>query len=341
MASQDWIDKDFYSILGVSKDASAADVKKAYRKLARQYHPDQNPGDAEAEQRFKDITEANSVLSDPEERKQYDAIRAMGSGARFTAGGPGGAGGSANFEDLFGDIFGGGGGGRRRRTTYSTGGSGGPGGPGGFEDLFAQFGGQTGYGAPGGYGGYQAPPARGEDIRTETTIPFRSSVHGTTVKLRRGNGQETTVRIPRGVRDGQKLKLAGKGHSGAGGAGDLYVTVHVTPHPFFRRVEGTDDVEVTVPITFPEAALGATIEVPVLDGGTVRVKVPAGTSSGRRFRVKGRGFGTAKGTGNLIVTVEVHVPAELDEQAQAAVRAFAEATADEDPRARLAEKARV
>ena len=137
MASQDWIDKDFYSILGVSKDASAADVKKAYRKLARQYHPDQNPGDAEAEQRFKDITEANSVLSDPEERKQYDAIRAMGSGARFTAGGPGGAGGSANFEDLFGDIFGGGGGGRRRRTTYSTGGAGGPGGPGGFEDLFA------------------------------------------------------------------------------------------------------------------------------------------------------------------------------------------------------------
>ena len=117
MASQDWIDKDFYSILGVSKDASAADVKKAYRKLARQYHPDQNPGDTEAEQRFKDITEANSVLSDPEERKQYDAIRAMGSGARFTAGGPGGAGGSANFEDLFGDIFGGGGGGRRRRTT--------------------------------------------------------------------------------------------------------------------------------------------------------------------------------------------------------------------------------
>ncbi|MFI7580290.1 DnaJ C-terminal domain-containing protein [Kocuria kalidii] len=334
MASQDWIDKDFYSILGVSKDASAADVKKAYRKLAREFHPDQNPGDAQAEQRFKDIAEANSVLSDPEERKQYDAIRAMGSGARFTAGGPGAAGGSANFEDLFGDIFGGGGG-RRRRTSYSTGG---PGGPGGFEDLFSQFGGQTGYGAP---GGYQAPPARGEDIRTETTIPFRSSVHGTTVKLRRGNGQETTVRVPQGVRDGQKLKLAGKGHSGPGGSGDLYVTVHVVPHPFFTRVEGTDDVEVTVPITFPEAALGATIEVPVMDGGTVRLKVPAGTSSGRRFRVKGRGFSTTRGTGNLIVTVEVHVPAELDEQAQAAVRAFAEATAGEDPRGGLAEKARV
>ncbi len=338
MASQDWIDKDFYSILGVSKDASAADVKKAYRKLARQYHPDQNPGDAEAEQRFKDITEANSVLSDPEERKQYDAIRAMGSGARFTAGGAGGAGGSANFEDLFGDIFGGGGGGRRRRTTYSTGG---PGGQPGFEDLFAQFGGQTGYGAPGGYAGYQGPPARGEDIRTETTIPFRSSVHGTTIKLRRGNGQETTVRIPAGVRDGQKLKLAGKGHSGPGGPGDLYVTVHVSPHAFFRRVEGTDDVEVTVPISFPEAALGATVEVPALDGGTVRLKVPAGTSSGRRFRVKGRGFSTAKGTGNLIVTVEVHVPADLDERAQEAARAFAEATAAEDPRAGLAAKARV
>ncbi|ALU40904.1 molecular chaperone DnaJ [Kocuria flava] len=335
MASQDWIDKDFYSILGVSKDASEADVKKAYRKLARQYHPDQNPGDAAAEQRFKDITEAHSVLSDPEERKQYDAIRAMGSGARFTAGGPGGAGGSANFEDIFGDIFGGGGG--RRRTTFTTGGPGGGfGGGGGFEDLFTQFG-----GAGGGYGGYQAPPARGEDIRTETTIPFRSAVQGTTVRLRRGNGQETTVRVPKGVRDGQKLKLAGKGHSGPGGAGDLYVTVHVRPHPFFTRVEGTDDVEVTVPITFPEAALGATVEVPTLDGATVRLKVPAGTSSGRRFRVKGRGIETSRGTGNLIVTVEVHVPADLDESAQAAVRAYAEATAGQDPRASLREKARL
>jgi molecular chaperone DnaJ len=339
MASQDWIDKDFYSILGVSKDASDADIKKAYRKLARQYHPDQNQGDLEAERKFKDITEANSVLSDPEERKQYDAIRAMGSGARFTAGGPSGAGGSANFEDLFGDIFGGGG---RRRTTYTTtGGGGGYGGGPGFEDLFSQFGGPGGYGAPGGYGGRQAPPARGEDIRTETTIPFRSAVHGTTVKLRRGNGQETTVRVPQGVRDGQKLKLAGKGHSGPGGPGDLYVTVHVRPHPFFTRVPGTDDVEVTVPITFPEAALGATIEVPTLDGGTVRVKVPEGTSSGRRFRVKGRGFTTSKGTGNLIVTVEVHVPAELDEEARAAVGAFADATAGEDPRADLARKAQV
>ena len=327
MASQDWIDKDFYSILGVSKDASEADVKKAYRKLARQYHPDQNPGDAEAEQRFKDITEAHSVLSDPEERKQYDAIRAMGSGARFTAGGPGGAGGSANFEDLFGDIFGGGG---RRRTTYTTTG-GGFGGGGGFEDLFSQFG-----GAP---GGYQAPPARGEDIRTETTIPFRSAVNGTTVRLRRGNGQETTVRVPAGVRDGQRLRIAGKGHSGPGGPGDLYVTVRVRPHPFFTRVEGTDDVEVTVPVTFPEAALGATIEVPTLDGGTVRVKVPAGTSSGRRLRVKGRGISTAGGAGNLLVTVEVHVPAELGEEARAAVLAFAEATAGEDPRADLARKA--
>ncbi len=332
MASQDWIDKDFYSILGVSKDASEADIKKAYRKLARRFHPDQNPGDAEAEQRFKDIAEAHSVLSDPEERKQYDAIRAMGSGARFTAGGPSGAGGSANFEDLFGDIFGGGGGGRRRRTTYSTGGSGGPGGPGGFEDLFAQFGGQTGYGGSSGYGGYQAPPARGEDIRTETTIPFRSSVHGTTIKLRRGNGQETTVRIPRGVRDGQKLKLAGKGHSGAGGAGDLYVTVHVTPHSFFQRVEGTDDVEVTVPITFPEAVLGANVSVPTLDG-PVTVKIPPGTSSGRTLRVRGRGI-PGKG-GDLLVTVDVAVPQKVSGEAKKHLEAFA-AAAPDDPRAHLA-----
>ncbi|MDO4918231.1 DnaJ C-terminal domain-containing protein [Kocuria sp.] len=346
MASQDWIDKDFYSVLGVSKDASQADVKKAYRKLARKYHPDQNPGDAAAEKRFKDITEANSVLSDPEEREQYDAIRAMGSGARFTAGGPGAAGsaGGGGFEDIFGDLFGGGGsgGGRRRYTTSSGGG-------GGFEDLFAQFGGGQGGGrfgggggfggqpGGGGFGGYQAPPTKGEDIHTTTTIPLRSAYNGTTVKLRRGNGQTTTVRVPKGVKDGQRLKIAGKGHTGPGGNGDLLVTVKVKDHPFFTR-EG-NDVHVTVPVTAAEAGLGATVEVPTLDEGHVNVKVPAGTSSGRRMRVKGKGFTSGSTTGNMIVTVQVQLPADLDATAKDALREFAKATEGFEPRASLAEEA--
>ncbi|WP_315279399.1 DnaJ C-terminal domain-containing protein [Kocuria carniphila] len=347
MASQDWIDKDFYSVLGVSKDASQADIKKAYRKLARKYHPDQNPGDAAAEKKFKDITEANSVLSDKDEREEYDAIRAMGSGARF-AGSPGGGGaaGDASFEDIFGGMFGGGGRGGRR-TSYSTSGGGFSGG-GGFEDLFAQFGGQDGgtrfttsggpaYGAPGGYGGYQGPPAKGEDIHTTTTIPLRSAYNGTTVKLRRGNGQTTTVRVPKGVKDEQRLKVAGKGHSGPGGNGDLFVTVKIKDHPFFSR-DG-QDVAVTVPVTVSEAALGATIEVPTLDGNHVNVKIPAGTSSGRRFRVKGKGFTSGSKTGNMIVTVDIELPKTLDDQAKEAVEAFAKATEDFDPRAGLGEKA--
>ena len=339
MASQDWIDKDFYSVLGVSKDASQADVKKAYRKLARKYHPDQNPGDAAAEKRFKDITEANSVLSDPEEREQYDAIRAMGSGARFTAGGPEGAGGAggAGFEDIFGDIFNGGGG-RRRYTTSSGGG-------GGFEDIFAQFGGgqgggfggQSGFGAQGGFSGYQAPPAKGEDIHTTTTIPLRSAYNGTTVKLRRGNGQTTTVRVPKGVKDGQRLKIAGKGHTGPGGNGDLFVTVKVKEHPFFTR-EG-QDVHVDIPVTAAEAGLGTTVQVPTLDEGHVTVRVPAGTSSGHRMRVKGKGFTSGSTTGNMIVTVQIQFPASLDDAAQEALQEFARATEDFDPRANLSEEA--
>ena len=342
MASQDWIDKDFYSVLGVSKDASPEDVKKAYRKLARTYHPDQNPGDAAAEKKFKDITEANAVLSDPEEREQYDAIRAMGSGARFTAGGPAGGAGGAGFEDIFGDLFNGGGGGGRRRYTTSSGG-------GGFEDLFAQFGGAQGgdprfstgggFGGQGGYGGYQAPPRKGEDIHTTTTIPLRSAYRGTTVKLRRGNGQTTTVRIPQGVKDGQRLKIAGKGHSGPGGSGDLLVTVKVKEHPFFTR-EG-QDVHVTVPVTVSEAGLGATVQVPTLDEGHVNLKVPAGTSSGHRMRVKGKGFTSGSTTGNMIVTVQVQLPADLDDAAQDALREFARATEDFDPRASLSEEAAV
>lgn len=336
MASQDWIDKDFYAVLGVSKEATEAEVKKAYRSLAKKYHPDRNAGDAAAEQKFKEISEAHDVLADPEQRKQYDAIRAMGSGARFAGGSDG-----AGFEDLFGDVFGGG----RTRTRYSTGGAQNI----NFEDLFGGAGFGGGFGGGGGYtGGYgpggfdprhQAPPAKGEDITTSTVIPFRSAMDGTTVKLQRGNGSSTTVRIPQGVRDGQKLKLKGKGHSGAGGNGDLILTVKVGEHPVFARRGSTDDLTVTVPITFPEAALGGTIQVPTVDGTPVSLKIPAGTSSGRKFRVKGKGVSTSKGTGNLIVTVEIHVPQELNDDARAAAEAFGAASAEEDPRAHVMARA--
>ncbi|MEA5453943.1 DnaJ C-terminal domain-containing protein [Sinomonas sp. JGH33] len=325
MASQDWVEKDFYSILGVPKDASEADIKKAYRKLARKYHPDQNPGDAEAEKKFKDITEANSVLSDPEERQQYDAIRAMG-GARFSAGGPGGGAGAAGFEDLFGGLFGGSAG--RHSRGFSTGDL-----PPEFADLFGGFG--TG-------GGFQAPPQKGADRQATTTISFAGSIRGTTVGLREQSGEVIDVRIPAGIRDGQKVRVRGKGGPGSAGPGDLMVTVNVTPHEFFVR-DG-DNIRIHVPVSFDEAALGAQIDVPTLDGQHVTMKVPAGTGSGKTLRVKGQGVKTPKGAGDLLVTIDVVVPQNLSKEAEDAVRAFAAATAknsESNPRAGLAAKARL
>lgn len=329
MASQDWVDKDFYKILGVPKDASEADIKKAYRKLARKYHPDQNQDDPSAEQKFKDLSEAYSALSDPEERQQYDAIRAMGSGARFSAGGPGaGAGGGAGFEDLFGGLFGQGARPGGRRTSYSTGGSNIP--P-EFADLFG------GGGFGGGFG--SAPPQRGADRTATTTISFAGSINGTVIGLREPSGEVVEVRVPAGVKDGQKIRVRGKGQPGAAGNGDLMVTVHVTPHDFFVR-DG-NNIRIHVPVSFPEAALGATIEVPTLTSDKVKLKVPAGTPSGRTLRVKGRGVHTAKGDGDLLVTIDVAVPSHLNKEAKAAVEAFADATKGEDPRAGLESKARL
>lgn len=329
MASQDWVDKDFYKILGVPKDASDADIKKAYRKLARKHHPDQNQSTGGSDRMFKDISEAYSVLSDPEERQQYDAIRAMGSGARFTAGGPGGAAGGAGFEDVFGNLFGQSAG--RQRGGFG----GGSNLPPEFADLF----GGGGYSSGGGFPGYQAPPRKGADRTASTTISFAGSIRGTTIGLREPSGEVIDVRIPAGIRDGQKVRVRGKGQNGPAGSGDLMVTVNVKPHPFFQR-DG-DNIRVHVPVTFPEATLGAQIEVPTLDGEKVTVKVPAGTPSGRTLRVKGRGVKTSKATGDLLVTIDVVVPQNLNKEAAAAVEAFANATKDADPRASLAEKARL
>ncbi|WP_334121807.1 DnaJ C-terminal domain-containing protein [Glutamicibacter sp.] len=322
MASQDWIEKDFYAILGVAKDASEADIKKAYRKLARKYHPDTNQGDAAAEQKFKDISEAHSVLADKEEREQYDAIRAMGSGARFSAGGPGGApGGQAGFEDIFSNLFGGGGSARSR------------GGQPDFSDLFG------GGGFGGGGFGQSAPPRKGADRTANTSISFAGSIKGTTIGLREQNGEVIDVRIPAGIKDGQSVRVRGKGQAGAAGNGDLLVKVKVTEHPFFKREE--NNIRIHVPVTFDEAVLGAKIHVPTLDGETVAMKVPAGSNSGRTLRLKGRGVKTSKATGDLLITLDVVIPQNLSDEAKKAVEDFAAATAGEDPRADLAAKAKL
>ncbi|MGX5716700.1 DnaJ C-terminal domain-containing protein [Arthrobacter sp. MAHUQ-56] len=323
MASQDWVDKDFYKILGVAKDASDADIKKAYRKLARQHHPDTNPGNAASEKKFKDISEAYSVLSDPDERQQYDAIRAMGSGARFAPGGAGG--GNAGFEDMFGGLFTG-------NTGRHAGGFNPAGGgiPPEFADLFGGFG-----GAP----GFQRTPQKGADRTASTSISFAGSIRGTTIGLREPSGEVIDVRVPAGIKDGQKVRVRGKGQPGAAGNGDLVVSVSVQPHAFYTR-DG-DNLRIHVPVTFPEAALGADIEVPTIDGEKVKVRVPAGTPSGRTLRVKGKGVKTSKATGDLLVTIDVAVPKNLNKDAEAAVKAFAEATSSADVREGLAAKARL
>lgn len=388
MSARDWIEKDFYAELGVSSSASAEDIKKAYRKLARELHPDANPGNAGAEARFKAVSEAYGVLSDPEKRKQYDEARSLfGSGFRPGAG----FGGQGGFD--LGDLFG------------AT--SGGAPGPGGLGDLlgglFANRAGSPGAGR------YTAPnrPRRGADVETEVRIDFSESIHGATVPLRlaspatctscggtgaragttprtcptcEGSGLVTrsqgafafsepcrdcrgagrivdepcpecggqgvstrtrtlTMRIPAGVADGQRIRLAGQGEPGLRGApaGDLYVLVHVAAHPVFGR--SGDDLTMTVPVSFPELAMGATLTVPTLDG-TVSLKVPPGTASGRTLRVRGKGITSRQGrTGDLLVTLQVTVPAKLDRAAKEALEAYTQATAGEDLRAELMARA--
>jgi molecular chaperone DnaJ len=330
MASQDWFDKDFYSVLGVAKDVSEADLKKTYRKLARKYHPDSNQGDAAAEAKFKEVSEAYSVLSDAEQRKEYDQIRAMGSGARFTAGGQGGAGG---FEDVF-SMFNQGRGARYQNAED-------------FDDIFAMFNQQQGgtgfgtgrFGQPsGGFRGYGGP-TRGADVTARTTIDFVTATKGETITLQGEDGKPFKVKIPAGVSDGQKIRLRGRGrHSPDGGEnGDIVVQVTVRPHPVFTR-DGLN-LRVTVPVTFTEAALGATIEVPTLGGDPVRLRVAPGTPSGRVLRVKGRGVETAKGTGDLLAEVQVAVPSHLDEAAREALERFQSLEPKENPRADLMAKA--
>jgi len=332
MSQQDWLDKDFYAVLGVSKDADEKQIKKAYRTQARKHHPDHHPDDAKAEERFKEIGEAYSVLNDPEQRQQYDALRAMGSGgARFSAGqgGPGGAG----FEDIFSSMFGGGQAGPR---TAPGAGAGNP----DIDDLLKMFGGQGGGFGGGGPAGFtpNRAPAKGADTSARTRISFRDAALGTDLKLT-VDGRTVTARIPAGVADGQKIRVRGKGRPGPGGApaGDLLLTLDVEKHSVWSA-EGAH-LTLTVPISFDEAVLGTTLSVPLFDGGTVSVKVPPGTPSGRTLRVRGKGLVTSKKTGDLLVTVEVAVPTHVEGAAKQAVEDLRAALAEEDPRAGLAEAA--
>ncbi|PVE98355.1 MULTISPECIES: DnaJ C-terminal domain-containing protein [unclassified Microbacterium] len=326
MASQDWFDKDFYKTLGVSKDVSDADLKKTYRKLARKYHPDSNQGDAAAEAKFKEISEAYSVLSDADQRKEYDEIRAMGSGARFTAGGAGAGG----FEDVFSRF------GQQGRGQSAD-----------FEDIFAMFnqgqGGSFGNGrfgqTSGGYRGFGGPQ-RGADVTARTTIDFITAVQGETISLQGEDGKPFKVKIPAGVADGQKIRLRGRGRPSPDGGerGDIVVQITVRPHPVFTR-DGLN-LRVIVPVTFTEATLGATIEVPTLGGDVVKLRVAPGTPSGRVLRVKGRGVTTSKGSGDLLAELQVAVPTHLDEAARAALEKFQELEPTENPRAELMAKAK-
>lgn len=326
MASQDWFDKDFYKTLGVTKDVSEADLKKTYRKLARKYHPDSNQGDAKAEATFKEVSEAYSVLSDAEQRKEYDEIRAMGSGARFTAGGSAAGG----FEDVF-SRFGQRGGGQTAD----------------FEDLFAMFnqgqGGSFGSGrfgqTSGGFRGHGGPQ-RGADVTARTTIDFITAIHGETITLQGEDGKPFKVKIPAGVADGQKIRLRGRGRPSPDGgeSGDIVVQIAVRPHPVFFR-DGLN-LRLTVPVTFTEATLGATIEVPTLGGDTVKLRVAPGTPSGRVLRVKGRGVTAKAGTGDLLAELQVAVPAHLDDAARVALEEFQRLEPMENPRADLMAKAR-
>lgn len=346
MSEQEWFSKDFYKVLGVDKTADKKAITKAYRKLARQWHPDQNPGDKAAEDKFKEIGEAYAVLSNDEDRKRYDAIRAMASGgARFSAG----SGGAGGFEDLFGAFGGTGGfGGGGHNVRFQT--SGMPGGGAGFEDILsglfggggsARFGGDP-YGSPFGAAGHAqqgAPtPEKGGTVRAKLAISFRQALNGATLTIKVG-GSPIKVRIPAGIKDGQKVRVKGHGKPGINGGptGDLEVAVTVKPHPVYSR-EGNDLV-MDLPVTVSEAILGAVVDIPTIDGNTATVKVPAGSSSGAKIRVRGGGVKTSKATGDLIARVSIQVPEKPRRDLKKLAEEMAKAEGDLDVRASLAEAA--
>jgi molecular chaperone DnaJ len=368
-AQREWFEKDYYSTLGVDKNATAKEITRAYRKLARELHPDKNPGDAAAEDRFKEAASAYDVLGDEAKRKEYDEVRAMGPMAGMGGrGAPGSGGFTFNVDDM---------------------------GSGGLGDLFGNM---FGRGAPGGAGRGRGTsgvgPRRGSDVTAQLTVDFQDAVKGLTTTLYlttdascstcngsgarpgtspmacsacggrgvvddnqgmfsfsspcrvcggqgvriedpcptcRGSGteqrqREVKTRIPAGVKDGQTIRLKGRGGPGRNGgpAGDLLVELKVMPHPLFGR--SGNNLTVSVPVTVAEAALGGDIDVPTLDGPRVTLRLKPGTQTGSRHRVRNMGIATKNGTGDLIVTVNVHIPTDLTDDQRAAIEQLAAAT---------------
>ncbi len=300
MAAKDLYEKDYYAILGVDKKADAATIKKTYRALARELHPDKTKGDKKLEDRFKEVSEAYEILSDDKKRAEYDQAREMFKSGAFRGGG------GQQFSGDFSDLFGNGG------------------------DIFSSlFGGRRG-------------PRKGQDIQTEVSISFRDALFGKEVDLRlsgQGNAPHTiTVRIPAGVSDGAKVRVKGRGAPGEAGPGDLYVLVNVIPHPVFTR-KG-ENLHITVPVSFAEAALGADISVPTIEGDEVKVRINPGTQNGKTLRIKGRGVKKGVNAGDLMATIEVQVPQRVDGKAKKALEDFAEATKNEDLRSDFIQRAK-
>ena len=329
MASENWLTDDFYKALGVSEDASESDIKKAYRKLSRKYHPDLNPGDAAAEKKFKEISEAYDVLSDKKQREEYDQIRRYGASGMGGFGGGGFGGGSytgypgadafggfsnggagLNIEDLLGGLFGGRARGSRRSAGFTS----------------ADFGGMGG-----GFGGAQH--AAPEESSTSTRISLAQAYTGATVTVFLPDGSHTEARIPAGIKDGQKVRLRGKGLRG----GDLKVTVRVSDDSVYSR-EGNNLI-MRAPVTLAEAVDGAVIEVPLPDASTVKLRLAPG-QVGRRLRAKGRGFKAKGGDGDLLVIPEIVLPTELSAEAQEAFDKFVKLAPQENPRKDLLKKAK-
>ena len=306
MAAKDLYEKDFYAILGVDKKAGADEIKKKYRSLARELHPDKTKGDSALEEKFKAVSEAYDILSDSKKRAEYDEARSLfeRGGFRAPTGGFGGSGG--DFSDLF------------------AGGS--------SNDIFANlFGG----------GGVRRGPRKGQDLQTESTITFKESIFGTTLELSLstdgGKPQKITARVPAGVNDGAKIRVKGKGAPGEAGPGDLFILLHVKPHSVFSRK--AENLLLILPVTFVEATLGADIKVPTLDGEEVTVRLAPGTPNGRTLRVKGRGIKKGTVVGDLLATIDVQVPQKIEGEASEALQKFAEATAAHDVRLEFRTKA--
>ena len=305
MAAKDLYEKDYYQILGVTKSADTAAIKKQYRKLARELHPDKTKGDKKLEDRFKAVSEAYDILGDDKKRREYDDAREAFKSGRIPPNMQGSHGGQGFNGGDFTDMFG----------------------PGG--DIFSTL-----------FGG--ARQRHGADLQTETSILFKDSIYGTELSLRlqpQGSAaMNITTRVPAGIKDGAKIKIKGRGAPGAAGPGDLYVTVHVTPHPVFSRKD--ENIHLTLPVTFAEAALGADIKVPTLEGDEVTVRIAPGTPSGRTLRVKGRGVKKGSHAGDLMITIDVRVPQRVEGAAKKAIEEFANATKDFDPRSDLNSKAK-